>query len=209
MEERIIMIVFAVLMWMGIQLAYENELRRFMPVTTAAAIEKIRKYAGKVTIRRNRDALDRELYAGSVILKNMSIVRRETPLSADYIYENLMENSSLLKLMYRRMLSLYRSGKDAEAFAVPSEFIGTRAARNFGIILSKLDKLNPAELTEQMSIFQESMTESRATQAVKRNQRNSIIITSMAAISIFALLINFVVVVVFMDALTMLNNMFI
>ena len=60
-----------------------------------------------------------------------------------------------------------------------------------------------------MSIFQESMTESRATQAVKRNQRNSIIITSMAAISIFALLINFVVVVVFMDALTMLNNMFI
>ena len=209
MEERIIMIVFAVLMWMGIQLAYENELRRFMPVTTAAAIEKIRKYAGKVTIRRNRDALDRELYAGSVILKNMSIVRRETPLSADYIYENLMENSSLLKSMYSRMLSLYRSGKDAEAFAVPSEFIGTRASRNFGIILSKLDKLNPAELTEQMSIFQESMTESRATQAVKRNQRNSIIITSMAAISIFALLINFVVVVVFMDALTMLNNMFI
>ena len=209
MEERIIMIVFAVLMWMGIQLAYENELRRFMPVTTAAAIEKIRKYAGKVTIRRNRDALDRELYAGSVILKNMSIVRRETPLSADYIYENLMENSSLLKLMYSRMLSLYRSGKDAEAFAVPSEFIGPRAARTFGIILSKLDKLNPAELTEQMSIFQESMTESRATQAVKRNQRNSIIITSMAAISIFALLINFVVVVVFMDALTMLNNMFI
>lgn len=102
MEERIIMIVFAVLMWMGIQLAYENELRRFMPVTTAAAIEKIRKYAGKVTIRRNRDALDRELYAGSVILKNMSIVRRETPLSADYIYENLMENSSLLKLIDRK-----------------------------------------------------------------------------------------------------------
>lgn len=209
MEERIIMIVFAVLMLMGIQLAYENELRRFMPVTTAAAIEKIRKYAGKVTVRRNRDAPDRELYAGSVILKNMSIVRRETPLSADYIYENLMENSSLLKPMYSRMLSLYRSGKDAEAFVVPSEFIGTRAARNFGVILSKLDKLNPAELTEQMSIFQESMTESRVTRAVKRNQRNSIIITSMAAISIFALLINFVVVVVFMDALTMLNNMFI
>ncbi len=80
-------------------------------------------------------------------------------MSADYIYEKLAENSGYLKPMYSQMLALYRSGRDKEAFKLPAKIIGTKAAGNFALILSKLDKLNPAELVEQMNIFQSSMIE--------------------------------------------------
>ena len=106
------------------------------------------------------------------------------------------------------MLNHYMNGTEDEAFKVPFIFVGTKAAKNFALILSKLDKLNPAELVQQMNIFQNSMIDKQVTYAVKKVQRNSIIITTLSAASIFVLLINFVVVVVFMDSLNMLTSVF-
>ena len=77
------------------------------------------------------------------------------------------------------------------------------------MILSKLDKLNPAELEAQMQSFQKSIIEKRVTYAVKKVQRNSVILTAFAAATIFALLLNFVVVVVFMHTLQSLNSIFV
>lgn len=188
---------------------YGDELNRFQYKEISANIlKRAKERVSKFIIKKNSFYHDRELFSSSVILKNLSLVRRETPLSADYIYENLMKNSSLLKPMYSEILTLYRSGRDEEAFRVPVTFIGTKAARQFAMILSKLEKLNPAELTEQMEVFQKMMIESRMTFALKRTQRNSLIITAMSAASVFILLINFAVVVVFMDAINILNTIF-
>ena len=145
----------------------------------------------------------------SIILKNLSLVRRETPFSADYMYEKLMENSTVLRPIYGQMMSLYRNKRDVEAFKIIPMIVGTKASKNFAIILSKLDALNPAEMESQMDLFQKSMMESRMTFAIKRVQRNSVILTTMATATIFALLLNFVVVVVFMSTLEMLNNVFV
>lgn len=193
----------------GLLVAYGVELSLWIPKDEIKALwEEVKKKFSRRLIKRNKESQDRELLKSSVILKNLSLVRQETPLSADYIYESLMENSQMLRPMYGEMLTLYRSGRDEEAFKTPERFIGTKAAKNFALILSKLDKINPSELVEQMNIFQTMTLERRMTWAVRRAQRNSVILTTLAAISVFALLINFAVVVVFMDSINMISGMF-
>ena len=194
----------------GMFLAYGEEIKKRLPNHIIKNFaEKSSEELGKWVVKRKKEIPDKELFRSSIVLKNLSLVRRETPLSADYIYEKLMENSGYLRPMYGEMLSLYRNGKDEEAFKVPFIFVGTKAAKNFALILSKLDKLNPAELVQQMNIFQNSMIDKQVTYAMKKVQRNSIIITTLSAASIFVLLINFVVVVVFMDSLNMLVSVFV
>lgn len=129
-------------------------------------------------------------------------------MSADFIYQVLMENSSLLKPLYEEMITLYRSGRDEEAFKALNEKMGTRTGKNFAAILSKLDKINPAELVKQMEVFQNTLAEERMTASLRTAQRNSIIATMWATAAIFAMLINFAVVVVFLDALSLLENLF-
>lgn len=162
----------------------------------------------RISARKKSTRFDKELFNSSITLKNLSLVRKETPISADYIYERLMENSNRLRPIYSEMLTLYRTGHDEEAFKMLAMEVGTKSAKNFANILSKLDRINPAELTEQMEMFQQMMTDSAMTAAMKKAQRNSAIITACAATSVFALLINFTVVVVFTDAMSVLNNLF-
>lgn len=206
---RIVYVMLLILYFAATCAVYREELKPKIPMDKLKGYGKnLEKELNKWVMTKNSVLLDRELFSSNVILKNLSLVRRETPLSADYIYENLMENSNLLKPFYGEMLALYRSGKDEEAFKVFTIEIGTKAARNFAMILSKVDKVNPAELVEQMEIFQQMMMENNTTVAMKRAQRNSMIIMSCAASAVFALLINFSVVVVFMDTINTLNNMF-
>lgn len=52
------------------------------------------------------------------------------------------------------------------------------------------------------------MAERRVTQAMKRVQRNSLMITLWSSAAIFAMLINFTVVVVFLQTLETLQTLF-
>ena len=152
--------------------------------------------------------MDSELYGSAITLKNLALVQKEKPLSADFIFEALMENSAVLRPAYEEMITLYRSGRDEEAFRRFGDRIGSRSGRNFASVLSKIDKINPAETVQQMEVFQNIMAEERMTAAIKAAQRNSVIITAWASASVFALLINFAVVVVFMDTLGMMQHLF-
>ena len=153
-------------------------------------------------------AMDRELYGSAVTLKNLALVQKEKPLSADYIFQSLMDNSLALRPAYEEMITLYRNGRDEEAFKAFGNIAGSRAGRNFASVLSKIDRINPAETIKQMEVFQNMMAEERMTAAVRAAQKNSVLITALASASIFALLINFAVVVVFMDTLGMLGHLF-
>lgn len=152
--------------------------------------------------------IDSEIYGSAVILKNLALVQKGKPLSANFIFETLMENSTFLRPAYEELIALYRNGRDEEAFSTFAARTGTRAGKNFASVLSKLDRINPAETVKQMEVFQNMMAEERMTAAVKTAQRNSVIITAWASASVFALLINFAVVVVFMDTIGMLENLF-
>ena len=160
-------------------------------------------------MKRRKNAMDKELFSSSIILRNLSLVQGNATFSADYMYEKLMENSVALKPVYGQMLTLYRSSNSSEAFKVLPSMVGTKASKNFALILSKLEKLNPSELAKQMEVFQKSMMESRMTYAIKKVQRSSLILTVLATVTVFALLLNFVVVVVFLDTIETLNQLFI
>ena len=152
--------------------------------------------------------LDQEIFDSSMLLKNLAIVERERAFSADYLYEKLMENAKRLRPVYGEMLSLYRSGRDQDAFQVLADRCGTRAARNFSMVLAKVDRINPDALVEQMEVFQEVMRQQRMTQDTRRLQRNSLIVTMMATVVIFIMLIDFAVVVVFLHTMDLVSMVF-
>lgn len=155
-----------------------------------------------------KEKLEAELYDSCLTLKNMAIANGARPLSGEFIYGLMMENSVRLRPVYREMLLLYRQGRDEEAYTYFAEAIGTKAGKNFASILAKAEKINPLQLVEQMEVFQNMMAEKRMTQAIKTAQRNSIITTVWSTATVFALIINFAVVAVFMDTLNMLATIF-
>lgn len=155
-----------------------------------------------------KEVLELELYDSCITLKNLAIVNGAKPFSGEFLYTTLMENAVKLKPVYREMLLLYRQGRDEEAFDYFADTVGTKAGKTFGAILAKIERINPAELIEQMEVFQNMMAEKRMTQAIRTAQRNSIITTIWSSATVFALLINFAVVAVFMDTLNLLKNIF-
>lgn len=155
-----------------------------------------------------KEILELELYDSCITLKNLAIVNGAKPFSGEFLYTMLMENAVKLKPIYREMLLMYRQGRDEEAFTYFADAVGTKAGKTFGAILAKIERINPAELIEQMEVFQNMMAEKRMTQAIRTAQKNSIITTIWSSATVFALLINFAVVAVFMDTLNLLKNIF-
>lgn len=57
----------------------------------------------------NREKMEREIFNSCIVLKNLAAVHRNMPMSADFILEQLMECSRLLKTTYADILSAYLS----------------------------------------------------------------------------------------------------
>ncbi|MDD6815730.1 MAG: hypothetical protein PUE84_04715 [Firmicutes bacterium] len=169
--------------------------------SAAAALEKRhRQTQGK--------KLEPEIYNSGLLLKNLALTRKEAAFSADYLYEKLMEHSEKLRPVYAEMLSLYRAGKDRDAFRLVAERCPTRAGRNFSLVLEKVGTIRPDELVDQMEVFQEMIRQQKMTEDIRRVQRNSLITTVMATAAVFLLVIDFAVVVVFMHTMTILEFVF-
>lgn len=156
---------------------------------------------------RGNSLYEKEVYSSCIILKNLAIVQKEIPMSQDFILEQLMENTTIMRPLYAEMLTNIRSDGIEEICEVMAKRVKTRSSKNFAMILEKIDKINPTELLEQISLLEEIILEERKTNRLKKADVNSMVITVFATSTIFALLLNFAVVVVFMDTLSMLGNL--
>lgn len=165
-------------------------------------------FFARLTQGFTRDKYEKEVWSSCITLKNLSIVQEEIPMSADFMLEQLMANAGILRPIYAEILSAYRGGQTKDAFDIFARRVPTKSARIFGGILSKLEQINPAELMEQMCSFQETISAERITMAMKQAEKNSIIVTMLATATIFCLLLNFAIVVVFMDTMAVLGQMF-
>ncbi|SCJ95795.1 Uncharacterised protein [uncultured Eubacterium sp.] len=154
------------------------------------------------------DKAEKEVFHCCIVLKNLAIVHREMPMSADFILEQLMESSKTLRNTFADILSAYRNGKGEDAFAILYSRIPIKECRSFANILSKMDQINPAELVAHMTAFEETFASQRMTKGMKRAERKSLLTTMIATASIFAILLNFTIVVVFMDTLNLLGQVF-
>lgn len=155
-----------------------------------------------------RESMERELFHSCMMLKNLAIVYQSLPMSTDFLLEQLMESSQLLRPVYADILTIYRNGGHHRAFAQLYEKVPIPAAQKFGRILCKLDDLPPAELIAQMNAYEETFAAERKTKAMAKAERRSLLTTLASTATIFVVLLNFVVVVVFLDVLETLNHLF-
>ena len=132
----------------------------------------------------------------------MAIVRKEYPVSLDHILEELARDPGTLKPVFLETLSIYRSGRYDEAFRFFSNSVRSRYGRNFAMILSKMDKINPYEMVSQIDVFIGIIMEVRTTEAMRQAERRSLIMTAFSVASVFTLMINFCVVCVFLNTLS-------
>lgn len=155
-----------------------------------------------------KDQMERELFHSCVLLKNLAIIHEELPMSTDFLLEQLLESGRPLRNIYADVLTLYRKGQTEEAFRVIYQRIPTKAAMDFARILSKLDYMQPSELIIQMNGFEETFSAERKTKAMARAERKSLITTLTSTATVFVVLLNFTVVVIFLDALRVLGQLF-
>lgn len=158
--------------------------------------------------RLQRDRLEREIWNSCIVLKNLAIVHRGQPMSCDFILEQLMTCSRPLSNVYADILSAYRNGRGENAFDLLYEQVPVKAARYFSFILSRIDRIDPGELINHMIAFEETFAAERMTRGMRRAERRSMITTMAATATVFAVLLNFTVVVVLMDAMRLLGQAF-
>ena len=170
--------------------------------------EQIRKLVYAKLAFVKRDKMERELFHSCVMLKNMAIVHQELPMSTDFLLEQLMESGGCLRSVYADVLALYRKGELEQAFDLFPQSIHSREAIDFARILSKMDQIQPADLVSQMNGFEETFSAERKTKAMARAERKSLITTLTSTVTIFVILLNFTVVVIFLDTLRVLGQLF-
>jgi hypothetical protein len=171
-----------------------------------SARDRLKKLSTLVRKKFFRRACDREIFSSCLLLKNLAVMKQDAPVSADYMLEQLKDNSFLLRHVYEDMIRDYRNGDYENACLRLKTEVGSRAAALFSHILSKMDQVNPAELVSYMHSFEESFEEERMTQAMKSNERKSLICTAASMAAVLAVLMNFTAVAVFMNMHDMLQN---
>ena len=122
--------------------------------------------------------------------------------------EEMSYGSGPLRPVFQKTLSLYRTKDSTEAFNYFGDRLDNKHGRTFAMLMSKMDKIDPAELVPQIDIFLGVIREVRTTEAMKTAERRAALCTFLAAGAFFALMINFLVVVVFMDTLESLKFLY-
>ena len=102
------------------------------------------------------------------------------------------------------MLNLLRINQPNEAAELFSEMTGTRAGRDFAVLLIKWDQLNPPELVENLLSYEKSMKSIRITAQKRRDEIISELIYFPAVLNILIIFINFIYVAYFIEQKEML-----
>lgn len=149
--------------------------------------------------------MDDELYKSLSQLKNLVIVQEDNPMSGDFLFEQLIRFTKKTKKIFIKTLSMIREGNEEGAITFFKLATGTKLGQDFANILSKLDKINPAELKEHLILIQASIRDEKITQKLRiQEMASNLIFLPIIGASIVVLL-NFVIIAVWLDSL---NNMF-
>lgn len=134
---------------------------------------------------------DDELIAVITQLKNLATLKSEQDYSADYIIQNLMRFTVIIKPILARTLSLMRLERKKEACDYFKNELGTKLGDDFSIVLLKLDDLDTSDFLNQLELFLETVKEKRATRQSNKQQNLSYLVFLLASISVFCVFANF------------------
>jgi hypothetical protein len=150
--------------------------------------------------KQHRYKQNLEIYRAVSQLKNLSIIRKNDPISSSSILDQLRKFTKTTRPIFNRMISKWDLGKQDEACQYFEEVIGTREAEELSSILSKLDQLNPVELQQRLTLFQKFVRSERETKKKKQNENKGNVIYLIVVLSAILVLVNFAVVAFFIEA---------
>lgn len=150
---------------------------------------------------------DLEVYRAITQLKNLAIAQQAKPLGADFIISQLLKFTKVTKPIFSQTLSLWRLGKEKEAQNYFATAIGTKLGGEFANVLVKLDQINPVELVDQLLLYQTHVKEERVTKILDKQERRSNIIFIPVLALAFTILMNFVMIVVWLDSFNNITQM--
>lgn len=154
------------------------------------------------------NSVELELFSILTVLKNLIITCKDKPLSAENIITNIIDFSKLTKPHFTEFLSLYRLGKTELAFKYFKNEIGTKLGEDFASILIKLDEIDPAELIDQLELYQSAIRDRCMTEKIKKDKLISDLAFVPVVGIIFLILLNFVAISLFIDAISMYQDLF-
>lgn len=143
--------------------------------------------------------MDREIFESITFLRNLASIDKGREYSSDTIIEKLAENDGLLRPIFIKMLNLLRINKPREAAELFTEKVGTRAGKDFAVILIKWDQLNPSELVETLFSYEKSMKSMRITAQKRKDEIISELIYFPVVLNILIIFINFIYVAYFIE----------
>lgn len=151
---------------------------------------------------------DKYMIADLVILKSAILCNFEKPLATEEIIEILAENSPKFSKIYYKLISNYIKNGDKEIFKSLPGSNKNMYWKAYGRILFYLEDFNPSELIDQITTLQDAVLQNNVSRGIVLVERKANLLMVISTISVFAVLINFSVVVVFMDALEIMKNAF-
>lgn len=139
-------------------------------------------------------------------LKNIAISMPNSSLSSDYIIGEITKHTKVTKPYFLRLLAFWYEGRYVEGQEYFAKVIGTEEAKSLVSLFAKLDHLALEEFISQLELYQNQVKERRKTATQKVFEAQGNIVFLIALISGIIILINFLVVVVGIDTISMLRK---
>ncbi len=157
---------------------------------------------------RERRIIDREIYEGLSMLRNMVSIGNAKDRSADAAVSMLAEKEGVLQPVYINFLRLLRLDRREEAAEAFFQGVDTPMGREFGGFLLKWDEIAPTELIEILISHQKTIKEAVKTEQKRIDETVSDLIYLPVVVNVMAVFLNFIYTAYFMQQREILSLMF-
>lgn len=155
-----------------------------------------------------RNRKNKEIYRAIMQLKNISIIKASANIGADFIINELNKFTNVTKPIFDKMLSFWYLNERKKAIEYFSNAIDTKQGKELALLFDKLDYLDTSELITQIELYQNNVRTERQTQYEKKNEVRSNIAYGVVMISAIIVLINFIIVTIYIDAINLYRTVF-
>lgn len=166
------------------------------------------KYVIDLVIKDYKNKKNIEVYRMITQLKNIAIARQNDPPGSDFILEQIRKFTKTTRTIFNRTIALWTMGRKEEACNYFGKAIDTKEAIELASLLRKLDDLNPIELKKHLILLQENVKKERETKKLQANENKSNFIYFIVAITGIIIMVNFVVVVYYIESINQLRFLY-
>ena len=190
----------------GIFLANAGIFFLTLPIENFVGIKTPFGLVAQMLKKHRMENIDKELFEAMTQLKNLCVVQGNTPLSGDFLMEQLIKFVDFTKPEFTKALTIWRLGNITLACDTLAESLNTKMGKELSGILSKLENMHPGELIEHLELYQNHIREVRMTQYLRRQEGLSHLLYAPVIVSAFLIMLNFMVIVIWMDAMQLIKN---